>query len=196
MNRSESIVNLSKGLFKFQSNVSSIKKDANNPFFKSKYASLSNILDEIDAFLTTAGLVIIQPPVESKADGLVTVLTMLIHAETGEFMESEFSMKPVKSDPQGIGSCITYMRRYALTSILKLNVEDDDGNDASNVKKDSGRLITKNDARFMELKEKIELSETKNELAKIVPDIQSGSISDEERAILRNLYKEALEKVK
>jgi hypothetical protein len=52
--------------------------------------------------------------------------------KSGEWLGSHFTMKPMKNDPQGIGSCITYMRRYALAAILGLNIdEDDDGNSAS-----------------------------------------------------------------
>jgi len=123
MNRSESIVNLTKALAIFHAKVGKIKKDAKNPFFKSNYASLSNILDEIDDPLLESGLVITQFPDE---DGLVS---MLIHAESGEFISSNYRMPVAKqNDPQALGSSITYARRYAITSILSLNVEDDDGN--------------------------------------------------------------------
>lgn len=127
MNRSESIINISKSLLEFQKKVDKIKKAEINPYFKSKYASLSTILDAIDPILNECGLVVLQSP--EGSDGLTTTV---IHAETGEFIESNYSMRPSKDDPQGRGSCITYMRRYALSSILKLNVdEDDDGNKAS-----------------------------------------------------------------
>lgn len=132
MNRSESIINLAKALLKFQSSIGTIKKDAKNPHFKSNFASLSGILDAVTPVLSEVGLVVLQHP---SGDGLVINLeTILIHAETGEYMSSEFSMRPAKTDPQGIGSCITYMRRYALGAILELNIDDDDGNAASQVK--------------------------------------------------------------
>jgi len=60
-------------------------------------------------------------------DGLTTIL---IHAKSGEFMESNYKIRPVKNDPQAVGSAITYARRYALSSVLGLNVDDDD--DVSN----------------------------------------------------------------
>jgi hypothetical protein len=123
MNRSESITNLTKSLALFHAKVGKIKKDAKNPFFKSNYASLSNILDEITMPLIESGLVITQFPDEN---GLVS---MLIHAESGEFLSSNYQMPVAKqNDPQALGSSITYARRYAISSILSLNVEDDDGN--------------------------------------------------------------------
>jgi hypothetical protein len=131
MRTSESIIKLAHALLGFQSEVGKIKKEAKNTFF-GKYASLSSVLDTIDPVLSKCGIVVIQSP---SGDGKsIQLITTIIEAESGEFIESEFSMVPVKQDPQGMGSCITYMRRYALASILKLNVDDDDdGNSASNV---------------------------------------------------------------
>lgn len=62
----------------------------------------------------------------------VTLKTLLLH-ESGEWLESdELTMKPVKNDPQAVGSCITYARRYSLAAFLSLNTgEDDDGNGAT-----------------------------------------------------------------
>lgn len=127
MQKSESIKNLAQALIVFHVKVDTIKKDAKNPFFKSTYASLTNILDAINEPLIESGLAVSQFP--TGADGLTTIL---IHGESGEWISSTYEMRPVKDDPQGRGSCITYQRRYALASVLSLNIdEDDDGNKAS-----------------------------------------------------------------
>jgi hypothetical protein len=127
MNKSESLKNIAKALVTFHLKVGKIGKDASNPFFKSKYASLSNILEQINTPLIEAGLTFTQFPTDEN--GLTTIL---MHSESGEFIESCYFMRPVKDDPQGRGSAITYQRRYALASVLGLNVaEDDDANEAS-----------------------------------------------------------------
>lgn len=127
MQKSESITGIAKALLLFHMKVDIIKKDANNPFFKSKYASLSNILENIQAPLAESGLSFSQIP--TGEGGLTTIL---MHGESGEFLIGEYIMKPTKNDPQGIGSAITYQRRYALCAVLGLNIEDDDdGNQAS-----------------------------------------------------------------
>ena len=124
--KSESIVEIAKALVQFNSEVSKIKKDSVNPFFKSKYADLSSILDGIYEPLQKNGLAVIQMP--SGENNLTTLLT---HT-SGEYLQSTYYMKPQKNDPQGFGSCITYQRRYALGGILNLNIDnDDDGNGAS-----------------------------------------------------------------
>lgn len=121
MEKSTSITNLTKGLAKFHSLVGKISKDSKNPFFKSSYASLPHILTEISDPLEQAGLVITQFPNEG---GLTT---MLIHAESGEFISATYTLQVVKqNDPQAQGSAISYARRYAITSILNLAIADDD----------------------------------------------------------------------
>ena len=130
MNKSDTITELAKALVKFNSEVNKIAKDADNPFFKNNYATLDTIIDEIRPILSKHGLSIMQIP---SGDGQnVTLKTLLLH-ESGEWLESdELTMKPVKNDPQAVGSCITYARRYSLAAFLSLNTgEDDDGNGAT-----------------------------------------------------------------
>jgi hypothetical protein len=135
MNKSESIKNIAGALVKFQASVSKVAKEANNPFFKKKYASLANILDTIQKPLSECGLAISQFP---DGDALTTII---VHSESGEWMESSYVMPVVKqNDPQAMGSAITYARRYALGSILNLNIDDDDDGE-----KAMGRQISKKD---------------------------------------------------
>lgn len=119
--------NIAKALSHFQSLVPDIPKSANNTYFKSNYAPLDAILPTIKGPLKEAGLTFTQVPV-----GLNRLRTTIIHVESGEAIEGEFEMTPVKADPQGQGSILTYMRRYALVAMLGLNTdEDDDGNRAA-----------------------------------------------------------------
>ena len=111
-------------LLKFQEAVNSIKKDGNNPHFKSTYATLPNILSEVKPLLTSFNLVITQP-INDKGVG-----TIIQCAESGEAIES-FIPLPQSLNPQQLGSAITYFRRYTLASLLSLEIEDDDANEAS-----------------------------------------------------------------
>jgi hypothetical protein len=106
--------------------VENIKRDSKNPFFKSKYASLANVLDTIRVPLKEAGLAFSQLPTGDNE-----LATLLMHS-SGEYLMSVVKMSPLKNEPQAIGSAITYMRRYSLASVLGLNIDDDDdGNLAS-----------------------------------------------------------------
>lgn len=124
--------NIAKSLAKFHELMGTVEKDASNPYFKSKYAPLETILPAIKQPLKEAGLVFFQAPtwIGESAPALSTTI---IDIESGERIETIAPLILAKQDPQGQGSAITYMRRYALVAMLGLNCdEDDDGNAASN----------------------------------------------------------------
>jgi hypothetical protein len=111
----------------FQMECPKISKDANNPFFKgSKYATLPHILSIITPILKKNGLVIMQPVINN------CVVTKLIHIDSGECIESVYEIK-CKDDtnPQQLGSGVSYARRYSISSILNLNIDDDDDGNAA-----------------------------------------------------------------
>ncbi len=126
MQTSTSIKELSLSLSDFHKEMGKVSKKATNPFFKSKYASLPDILDAISEPLNNNGLIILQFP-----EGEFGLTTRILHV-SGEWMEATYFMKPIKTSPQDQGSAITYQRRYAIGAVLSLNIdEDDDGNKAS-----------------------------------------------------------------
>lgn len=138
MEKSESIKNIAGALVKFHSLVGKIPKDAKNPFFNSTYADLSTILEVINPHLVECGLAVTQLPI-----GENQLTTMLLHADSGEYISGTYFMKPAQNNPQGIGSCITYQRRYALAAALSLNIDsDDDGNIASQPPKQQPKANT------------------------------------------------------
>ena len=126
MNHSETITEISKAVIEFHSKMVRVTKDAKNPFYHNTYASLGNIIEQTEKALNECGLAVIQFP-----KGKCELETILIHS-SGEWLSEIYEMTPVKNDPQGIGSTITYQRRYAYGAILSLNIdEDDDGNAGS-----------------------------------------------------------------
>jgi hypothetical protein len=131
MKQSESIAKLTEALSKAQACIKGAITDSENPFFKSKYADLASVWDACRKPLTDNGLAIIQvatfiPECPEK----VAIETTLSHS-SGEFVSGIMAAKPVKDDPQSIGSCITYLRRYSLAAICGVSPEDDDGNVAT-----------------------------------------------------------------
>jgi len=106
-----------------------ITKSTNNPFYNSKYADLETIIEATNKALCDNWLMVTQHTI-SEGD-LVGVLTVLMH-KGGHSISSKLLLKPAKNDPQGVGSTITYARRYSLSAILGVASEDDDdGNNAS-----------------------------------------------------------------
>ena len=130
MKTSESIVKISSALVQMQSETSHATFDSLNPHFKNKYASLAEVIDTIKPALAKYGLCVIQLPFYRQDVGFMLV-TRIMH-ESGEWIETEVMLNPTKNDPQGLGSSITYMRRYTLPGVcLIASDEDDDGNEAS-----------------------------------------------------------------
>lgn len=127
MNQSEQINELASALAKAQQEIGPAYKDAVNPFFKSKYADLSSVWSACKQPLTKHGLAVLQT-VEYQNDRMVLVTT-LAHS-SGQWMKSCMPIISAKQDAQGIGSAITYMRRYSLAAMVGVTTEDDDGNSA------------------------------------------------------------------
>lgn len=113
-----------KKLLEFQQLEISVEKDASNPFFKSKYTTLNEVLSKVREPLNKLGIVIIQCP---DRDGLRTQLY-----DTTDDSSVECFMPYVEAtSAQKLGSNNTYNRRYSLITLLGLGDEDDDGNVAS-----------------------------------------------------------------
>ena len=132
MQQSESIANLAKALAIVQGKLTYAKKDSKNPFFKSNYADLESVWDACRDLLASNGLSVSQfPGSYCEIDKSMSLTTILLH-ESGEWISQEMTLPVSKVDPQGAGSAITYMRRYALAAVVGVVQSDDDGNAASN----------------------------------------------------------------
>lgn len=110
-----------------------------NPAFKSKYADLEAVYDACRAALQANRIGIVQKP-GLFVDGCLLMTTKLFHEDGGG--EEQTMSVPIpnnKQDAQGIGSAITYMRRYSLLAFLGIPQEDDDGNAASGGQRDAAQ---------------------------------------------------------
>ena len=131
MNHSEQINELAEALAKAQGQIEGAKKDSANPFFKSKYADLASVWEACRVQLSSNGLSVTQCPEESENG--IAIETMLLHS-SGQWIKSRYTMPVSKLDAQAVGSAITYARRYALSAIIGIAPEDDDGNSAANAR--------------------------------------------------------------
>lgn len=140
MNKSDEINDLATALSKAQGEIENASKNSTNPHFKSKYADLAEILNTARPVLSKHGLSITQMP--SYDAGHVSVETLLMHG-SGQWVSSTVSAPVTKQDAQGVGSAITYCRRYALAAVCGLAQEDDDGNAAvgGGSKKPAAKLV-------------------------------------------------------
>ncbi len=125
MDKSDSIKNIAVSMCEVQAEMESASKNKDNPFYNSSYADLSEVLRCIKAVLPSKNLSFMQMP--SFENGVVSVETIVMHT-SGEWISSVSSSPISKSNPQGVGDAITYLRRYSLAAIFGLSQDDDDGN--------------------------------------------------------------------
>jgi hypothetical protein len=116
-----------KKLLEFQKLGITVEKDAANPFFKSRYTSLNQVLEKVKKPLNDMGIILVQSgAVRGEQLGLET---MLMDSEEGDSIVS-FVPFVGATDMQKLGSAISYARRYALIALLCLEDADDDGESA------------------------------------------------------------------
>lgn len=166
---SETIGKIADALAKAQGEMQNAAKDKDNPFFKSTYADLASVWDACRQPLAKNGLAVVQL-LNMPEPGRLILTTKLIHS-SGEWFGSQVPVVPVKQDPQGVGSAITYMRRFTLSALVGIapaekpteddvHDDDDDGNAASDVQKMKGPVIApKVVDRNLVMKELLDLTE-------------------------------------
>jgi hypothetical protein len=134
MKHSDSIMAIAPALVKAGAALGPVAKDATNPAFRNKYATLDAIMEQVRPVLAAHGLCVLQgvthpETVDGRVIGL-SVETRLLHL-SGEWVSTVVTLPVEKATAQGAGSAISYGRRYGLSAILGLTAEDDDGNAAS-----------------------------------------------------------------
>lgn len=117
-------------IFSIKNEIGKMTKDTTNPFYKSLYFDINQLIEHLSPVLIKHDILLIQPIKEGK------VFSILIDLESGESTESSIEL-PQTNDPQKVGSAITYYRRYSLQSLLGIQAEDDDGNKASGINKNT-----------------------------------------------------------
>lgn len=123
MIKSDNTIDLISALLEVQKELKPVLKNAENPYFKMKYADLASIVEASRAILVKNGLVITQT---IDFEGDINYLCTTLWHTSGQFISSRLRLKPVKDDPQSTGSAITYAKRYSLSSMIGLITEEDD----------------------------------------------------------------------
>ncbi len=196
---SEEIGELAKALAAAQAEFQDVVKDKKG--YNYKYSDLASVLQACRPQLAKQGIAIVQRPLPT--DGTkARIETMLIHT-SGQWISGELHIVPAKADPQGIGSVITYARRYSIQGMVGLASEDDD---AASVSQPQGGKQRKIDppkpskktpatddeigrwTEFFENAETLEdLEKTKAEFVKFV---KTHDVSDEQMNRAQAIYKQ------
>lgn len=129
MRTSEHIDQFATAFSQAQGEFPAVEKRKKNPRFASKHSDIDAVLAAALPILSKFGLALTQPLSNSPSGG-VNILTRLMH-KSGQYQEEDFTLIPDQKGPQGMGSVITYGRRYCAKSMLGLADEDDDAEAAS-----------------------------------------------------------------
>jgi len=117
---------LAQKLLSVQKNIGALTKSANNPFFKSKYADLNQVLEVAKEALHPEGLFVVQGPGMNESGRYIE--TTIIDGDSGQSISCKVPFSGSEKNMQEIGAATTYGRRFGLVSLLALEQEDDDGN--------------------------------------------------------------------
>ena len=144
---SQETTELAKALVQVQKQMSPATKDATNPFTRSNYATLNSVMESCREALLNNNIWLCQYPVPIDMPDCLGLMTKLTHTESGQWQASLAVVPLPKADPQGMGSAMTYARRYAITAMLGMVTEDDDGEAAKRPLNGSGRPKTSPNSR-------------------------------------------------
>lgn len=200
---SESVNELAAALAKAQGQMEAAIKDASNPHFKSRYATLAAVWIAIRKALSENQLAVVQCERESSKDEVI-LDTILLHS-SGQWISGTGSYPVSRQDAQGRGSALTYARRYSLMAMVGIAPDDDDGNAAVNAKPQDVAYAKKVEAKSViidailetdqllaveDFKSAIQGATTPDELAKLLPEI--GKLPEAARKVLRQPYADKL----
>jgi len=129
---SEQIDQIVPALIKAKGEFKAAVKDSTNPHFKSKYVALDGVIDAVGSAFQNNDIFCAQQT--DVVDGRIVLYTRFLHV-SGQWIGGAYPVHPVKNDPQGEGSALTYARRYALMALAGIAPEDDDGNAATEAAK-------------------------------------------------------------
>lgn len=174
MKHSQTLSEIAPALLAAQQQIANVVRGGVNPHFKSKYATLDSVLDVCKSALNANEISFLQGAKEGTGD-TVTLTTRLLH-KSGEWIESDVTMRPVKADPQGVGSCITYARRYSLSAMCGVASEEDDDANAASEKPEKARNGSRETTAKTDKKHDAALEAFRDAWGKM-PDEKRNSIS-------------------
>lgn len=186
MKTSETITKIAPALVKAIGSIQGAAKDGKNPHFRSSYATLSSVVDAARLPLLENELFVIQSQDGITDNNTIVLATRIVHS-SGEWFETYTEAKLKNADPQTVGSCLTYLKRYGYTSALSIShpSEDDDGNSATHTKDEPVKSI---DLEPMLIK--ISESMDNDSLAAIAKEIKSAKLPANAKAKLRQAWAE------
>lgn len=136
MNQSQQIDQLLNALYEAKASFKELEKNGQNHYFKNNkgqphlFSTLDDIFNACKDSLRANKIEVIYGT--RFVDGYNHIVTKLFHIESAQWLESVTAIGDATTNPQAMGSAITYMRRYHIQAMLNLEADfEDDGNQAS-----------------------------------------------------------------
>jgi hypothetical protein len=147
---------IAEALAAAQAELTDPPKDSINPHFKSRYADLATVLKTVRPVLSKHGIALTQTT-RVEDDGRMLLVTRLHWRD--EEVVGYYPVSPTKNDPQGLGSAMTYARRYALQAIVGVAADDDDDGNAASAPKPSAPRIDETAALIAKIAACVDIEE-------------------------------------
>lgn len=164
-------------------------KNAKNPHFKNKFADLGEVMECLEGPLHENRLVVTQTL--GLRETVPVLVTTVWHADSGQSLASEMPLNPAKNDPQGMGSAITYARRYALKAMFGMVDVDDDGEAGSRpapAQKPKDTVPAEVYETYNEAMQAIDKANTPADLQRVGVSIGASNFQGEEQKGLKGAY--------
>lgn len=117
-----------KKLVEFQGKCKGVTLDGENPHFKSRFCTLGNLVATVTPILSSVGLGFCH--IINQKDKTISIETRVFDRDTERYLSSELFIEH-NTNPQKLGSTLTYYKRYQLAGLLGIaEASDDDGNQA------------------------------------------------------------------
>jgi len=190
MTTTKTTLRLIEKIAKIKQEIGVMSKDLTNPFFKSKYLDINQLLENIKPLEEKYRVSITQPLTHVGEKPAIALVIDDLDSDPNFEKEKDMQIRevtilPENTDPQKMGSIITYFRRYTLVSYFEIQAEDDDGNHgASKGVISSPKVATtgqiKPNNSMLNAKQKaqkaIEDTKTLEELEKVAQQIKNSHI--------------------
>lgn len=190
MKTSEQINEISAALAKALAVITNPTKDATNPHFRSKYATLDTGLNVIREALSKVGISFVQA---TRIEGEMLMLDSRIMFGN-QWIESEYPVIKFPAKQQEIGSALTYARRYSLFALVGVAGEEDDDANAVSAPTPAPLRLSKTQSQpvFDTMAETLMMAETVQEIDKWLSDNMKAieTLHDDHKALLRKSVKD------
>lgn len=183
MKTSETIKNIAPAFIAASNAISGAKKDGKNPHYKSTYATLSSIINAANKPLADNNLGIMQELTEITDNQMIKVTTRLTHT-SGEYYEIVTPAPLKNKDIHVLMSTYTYCRRNAISGLLNMPVEDDDGNKSHDAKAE--KIVVDLEPMLIKISESMD----NDSLEAVAKEIRNAELPTNAKAKLRKAWTE------